>query len=98
MPDVDNLRKGSMKEAYFFAYNIHPGSTKIYHDLKDTYWWNGIKRDIAKFVSKCLTCQQVKLEHQRPSGIIATITHSRVEMGHDCHGFCEWFISYVKGL
>ena len=38
----------------------------MYHDLKDTYWWNGMKRDIAEFVSKCLTCQQVKLEHQRP--------------------------------
>ena len=55
-----------MEEAHFSAYSIHPGSTKMYHDLKDTYWWNGMKRDIAEFVSKCLTCQQVKLEHQRP--------------------------------
>ena len=42
----------------------------MYHDLKNTYWWNGMKRDIADFVSKCLTCQQVKLEHQRPSGLL----------------------------
>ena len=70
MPDVDELRKVIMKEAHFFAYSIHPGSTKMYHDLKDTYWWNGMKKDIAEFVSKCLTCQQVKLEHQRPSGLL----------------------------
>ena len=66
VPDVDELRKEIMEEAHFFAYSIHPGSTKMYHDLKDTYWWNGIRRDIIDFVSKCLTCQQVKLEYQKP--------------------------------
>ena len=64
-----------MEEAYFSAYSIHPGSTKMYHDLKDTYQWNGIKRDIVDFffVSKCLTCQQVKLEHQRCFGLLQQI-------------------------
>ena len=56
VPDVDELRKEIMEEAYFCTYSIHPGSTKMYHDLKDTYWWNGMKRDIVEFVSKCLTC------------------------------------------
>ena len=70
MPDVDELRKEIMEEAHFSAYSIHPSSTKMYHDLKDTYWWNGMKRDIVNFMSKCLTCQQVKLEHQRPSGLL----------------------------
>ena len=68
--DVDELRKEIMEKAHFSAYSIHPGSTKMYHDLKDTYWWNGIKRDITDFMSKCLTCQQVKLEHQRPSDLL----------------------------
>ena len=67
--DVDELRKEIMEEAYFSTYSIHPDSTKIYHDLKSTYWWNGMKRDIIKFISKCLTCHQMKLEHQRPSGL-----------------------------
>ena len=57
VPDVDELRKDIMEEAHFSAYSIHPGSTKMYHDLKDTYWWKGMKKDIAEFVSKCLTCQ-----------------------------------------
>ena len=64
VPNIDELRKEITEEAHFSAYSIHPSSTKMYHDLKDTYWWNGMKRDIADFVSKCLTCQQVKLEHQ----------------------------------
>ena len=63
VPDIYELRKEIMEEAYFSAYSILPGSTKMYHDLKDTYWWNGMKRDVAEFLSKWLTCQQVKLEH-----------------------------------
>ena len=43
---MDELRKEIMKEAHFSAYSIHPGSTKMYHDLKDTYWWNGLKETL----------------------------------------------------
>ncbi|KAG8474895.1 hypothetical protein CXB51_031561 [Gossypium anomalum] len=49
------------------------GSMKIYNDLKKMYWWNGMKRDISEFVSKCLVCQQVKAEHQVPSGLLQPI-------------------------
>ena len=52
VPNVDELRKEIMEEAHFYAYSIQPGSTKMYHDLKDTYWWKGIKRNIAEFMSK----------------------------------------------
>ena len=41
----------------------------MYHDLSQYYWWCGMKRDISDFVSRCLTCQQVKCEHQRPGGV-----------------------------
>ena len=61
VPDVDELRKEIIEEAHFYTYSIHLGSTKMYHDLKDTYWCNGMKRDIAEFVSKCLAYHQVKL-------------------------------------
>ena len=70
VPDVDDLRKELLEEAHYSAYSVHPDSTKMYHTLKDTYWWNEMKKDIAEFVSKCLTCQQVKLEHQRLAGLL----------------------------
>ena len=60
VPDVDDLRKELLEEAHYSAYIVHPGSTKMYHTLKDTYWWNGMKKDVVEFVSKCLTYQQVK--------------------------------------
>ena len=45
IPNVDDLRKEIMEEAHFSAYSIHSSSTKIYHNLKDTYWWNEMKKD-----------------------------------------------------
>ena len=49
---------------------MHPGNNKMYQDLKKNSWWIGMKKYIAKFVSKCLTCSQVKAEHQQPSGLL----------------------------
>ena len=67
VPDVNDLRKMIMKEAHCSAYAMHPGSTKMYRTIKENYWWSGMKRDIVEFVSRCLVCQQVKAEHQKPS-------------------------------
>ncbi|KAA3473358.1 DNA/RNA polymerases superfamily protein [Gossypium australe] len=53
--------------------SVHPGSTKMYHDLKQHYWWSGMKRDIFDFVSKHLACQQVKAEHQVLTGLLQPI-------------------------
>ena len=50
VPDVDNLRKLIMEEAYYSAYAMHPRSTKMHHTIKENYWWSGMKRDIADFV------------------------------------------------
>ncbi|GJW53896.1 putative reverse transcriptase domain-containing protein [Tanacetum coccineum] len=57
-------------EAHKTKYSIHPGADKIYHDLRDMYWWPGMKRDIATYVSKCITYSKVKAEHQRPFGLL----------------------------
>ncbi|GKD94910.1 putative reverse transcriptase domain-containing protein [Tanacetum coccineum] len=58
-----------MDEAHTSRYSIHPGVDKMYHDLRDLYWWPGMKRDIAEYVSRCLTCSKIKAEHQKPSGL-----------------------------
>ncbi|GJY31472.1 putative reverse transcriptase domain-containing protein [Tanacetum coccineum] len=59
-----------MWESHKLKYSIHPGSDKMYHDLKKLYWWPNMKADIATYVSKCLTCAKVKAEHQKPSGLL----------------------------
>ncbi|KAA3469742.1 DNA/RNA polymerases superfamily protein [Gossypium australe] len=64
----------SLYEAHIGIMSIHPGSNKMYNDLKKMYWWLGMKRDISEFVSKCLICQQVKAKHQVPSGLLQLVT------------------------
>ena len=73
VPDIDGLRKKIMTEAHFSRYSIHPGSTKMYQDLKDMYWWNDMKKSIAEFVAECPNCQRVKVEHQKPGGYMQCI-------------------------
>ena len=63
VPDVDHLREKILKEAHDLAYSIHPGSTKMYQDLKERYWWYGMKRDVAAQVALCDVCQRVKAGH-----------------------------------
>ncbi|XP_073152099.1 uncharacterized protein [Henckelia pumila] len=67
VPIVDYLRVTIMSEAHTSPYSIRLGSTKMYRDLQQLYWWPGMKSDIGRFVSECLTCQQVKAEHQKPA-------------------------------
>ncbi|GKB39802.1 putative reverse transcriptase domain-containing protein [Tanacetum coccineum] len=59
-----------MDEAHTSRYSIHLGADKMYYDLRDLYWWPGMKRDIAEYVSRCLTCFKIKAEHQKPSGLL----------------------------
>ncbi|WVZ64038.1 hypothetical protein U9M48_013617 [Paspalum notatum var. saurae] len=70
VPDVDSIKKLILSEAHNTAYSIHPGSTKMYHDLKERFWWYGMKRAVAEYVAVCDTCQRVKAEHQRPAGLL----------------------------
>ena len=63
-------RKLILQEAHDSPYSIHPGNTKMYLDLKDTFWWTGMKKDIAEYVAVCDVCQRVKAEHQKPVGLL----------------------------
>ncbi|GKC60351.1 putative reverse transcriptase domain-containing protein, partial [Tanacetum coccineum] len=65
-----DLRTLVMHESHKSKYSIHPGSDKMYQDLKQLYWWPNMKANIATYVRKCLTCAKVKAEHQKPSGLL----------------------------
>jgi hypothetical protein len=62
VPDVKEIRELILHEAHDSAYSIHPGSSKMYHDLKSRYWWYGMKRVVAEYVALCDNCQRVKAE------------------------------------
>ena len=71
---VDNeLKKKLLYEAHNTVFTMHVGGNKMYQDLKQYYWWRGMKRDVIEYVSKCLSCQQVKAKHQVPSGLLNPI-------------------------
>ncbi|GKA99584.1 putative reverse transcriptase domain-containing protein, partial [Tanacetum coccineum] len=70
LPRFDGLRDLIMPESHKSKYYIHPGSDKMYQDLKLLYWWPNMKVDIATYVSKCLTYVKVKAEHQKPFGLL----------------------------
>ncbi|GKC36978.1 putative reverse transcriptase domain-containing protein [Tanacetum coccineum] len=70
LPCYGDLRTVIMHESHKSKYSIHPGSDKMYQDMKKLYWWPNKKADIATYVSKCLTYAKVKAEHQSPSGLL----------------------------
>ncbi|KAG8503230.1 hypothetical protein CXB51_001047 [Gossypium anomalum] len=73
VPKDTGLRQSILQEAHSSPYAMHPGGNKMYRDLCELYWWPGLKCEVTSFVSKCLTCQQVKAEHQLPSGLLQPV-------------------------
>nr|GEZ32633.1 reverse transcriptase domain-containing protein [Tanacetum cinerariifolium] len=71
LPLFGNLRDLIMHESHKSKYSIHPGSYKMYQDLKKLYWWANMKAIIAEYVSKCLTCSSFKAKCQKPSGLLS---------------------------
>ena len=73
VPTYKEMRKELLHEAHNSMFTMHPGGNRMYQDLKQYYWWRGMKRDVTEYVSKCLTCQQVIAEHQVKSGLLNPI-------------------------
>ncbi|GJW57545.1 putative reverse transcriptase domain-containing protein [Tanacetum coccineum] len=70
IPCFGYLRALIMHESHKSKYSIHPGSGKMYQELKKLYWWPNMKAEIATYVSKCMICAKVKAEYQKPSGLL----------------------------
>jgi len=73
IPYDDEMKKMILEESHRSSLSIHPGATKMYHDLKKLFWWFGMKRDVAQFVYSCLVCQKSKVEHQKPAGLMTPL-------------------------
>ena len=63
VPQLTDLGEEILREFHYSLFAVHPGGTKMYCDLHCQYYWRGIKRHVGDFVRRCLTCQQVKVEH-----------------------------------
>ena len=86
--DDAEVRKLILEEGHKRRLSLHPSMTKMYQDLKESFWWQGMKKDVAHFVSACLTCQKAKVEHQRPEDVLV-VGGTSVEMGQHLHGLCD---------
>ncbi|KAL0560323.1 hypothetical protein IC582_000724 [Cucumis melo] len=74
VPSDSAVKTELLSEAHSSPFSMHPGSTKMYQDLKRVYWWRNMKREVAEFVSKCLVCQQIKAPRQKPAGLLQPLS------------------------
>jgi hypothetical protein len=73
VPKNDEIRQQILDEAHLSRYSIHPGSTKMYHDLKQHYWWKKMKIEIACYVARFDTCRGVKAIHMKTAGPLQSL-------------------------
>jgi len=92
-----DVRQELLVEAHNSPYNIHPGGTKMYRDLKQHFLWHEMKREIAKFISKCQVCQQVKAEHQRTAGLLQLLLIPEWKWEHITMDFVTALLRGSKG-
>ena len=82
VPHSTDLRKEILREFHCSRFIVHPGGTKMYQDLRLQYYWSRMKRRIADFVPRCLTCQQVKVEHQKLAGLLQPLEVAKWKWEH----------------
>jgi hypothetical protein len=68
VPRDQDLKKEILDEAHLSKFTIHLGSTKMYRDLRENFWWSNMKGEIAEYVSNCDTCQRIKASHLKTAG------------------------------
>jgi hypothetical protein len=74
VPRREAIKKKILDEAYTSWYSIHPGSTKMYHELRQQFWWTRMKRETARYVSECDTCRKVKADYMKPGGLLQPLS------------------------
>jgi hypothetical protein len=74
VPKKEALKRKILDEAHALRYSIHLGSTKMYHDLRQQFWWTRMKRETARYVSECDTCRKVKANYMKPEGLLQLLS------------------------
>jgi hypothetical protein len=74
VPRKEALQKKILDEAHTLRYSIHPGSTKIYHDLKQQFWWTRMKCETACYVSECDTYRKLKADYMKPRSLLQPLS------------------------
>jgi hypothetical protein len=74
VPRREALKNKILDEAHMSRYSIHPGSTKMYHDLRQQFWWTRMKREAARYVSECDTYWKVKADYMKPGGLLQPLS------------------------
>jgi hypothetical protein len=74
VPKKESLKKKILDEAHTLRYSIHPGSTKMYHDLRQQFWWTRMKREVAHYVLDCDTCQKVEADYMKPGRLLQPLS------------------------
>jgi hypothetical protein len=97
VPQDQGIRAEILDEAHNSKYAIHPGCTKMYQDLKDRFWWNDMRTDIAEFVAKCDICRRIKAEHQRPAGLLKPLDIPVWKWDDICMDFITGLPRTLKG-
>ncbi|KAI3684814.1 hypothetical protein L6452_34040 [Arctium lappa] len=97
VPKIGGIRELLLVEAHKSKYSIHPSSTKMYRNLKLHFWWQVMKLDVANYVERCVTCLQVKAEHQRPYGSLQPLAIPEWKWDHIIMDFVTKLPKTLKG-
>jgi hypothetical protein len=97
VPEIESLRETIKKEAHDLEYSIHPGSTKMYQDLKQKYWRYGLKRDVAAHVAIAMCVKELKQNTKDQLDYCIHLRY-RVEEGQDWYGFYYWIASHPERI
>ena len=97
VPQLIDLREEILKEFHCSRFSMHPGGTKMYQDLRRQYYWIGMKTHVGDFVRQCLTCQQVKVEHHKPAGLLKPLEVAEWKWEHVTMDFVTHFPRTPQG-
>ena len=91
VPRSTDLREEILREFHCSRFAVHQSGTKMYQDLRRQYYWSGMKRHVGDFVRRCLTCQQFKVEHQKPAGLLQPLEVTEWKWEHVMMDFVTHF-------